>query len=144
MPPGPAAPMVPAANLASAGLRIVGGLIDVILIGIVAGAVGAIFRGNYGIGGGVGLVVTVVYLTYMWNSQGQSVGMMVFGFRVRDQATGQYPDVGKAVARAIVWWLEVALTPVCLIGFIGWGWQLWDARRQALHDKVVGTIVTAG
>ena len=67
--------------------------------------------------------------------------MMVFGFKVRDVATGQYPSLGKAALRGFIWWLEVAFT-VCIIGAIGWLWQLWDPQRQAIHDKVAGTIVT--
>jgi uncharacterized RDD family membrane protein YckC len=144
IPPGAGAPLAVPGNLASPGLRIVGGLVDVIIVAVIAGIIGAIFRGNYGISGVVGLVITLAYLTYFWNSRGQSIGMMVFGFHVRDQATGQHPDVGKAVLRAFIWWVELILTPVCLIGFVGWGWQLWDARRQAIHDKVAGTLVTAG
>ena len=129
-------------NLASPGLRIVGGLIDVVLLAVIVGVVSALSRGNYGISGSVGLLVTLAYLAYFWSSRGQSVGMMVFGFRVRDRLTGQYPDVGRSLLRAFMWWLELVLTPVCLIGFVGWGWQLWDSQRQAIHDKVARTIVT--
>jgi uncharacterized RDD family membrane protein YckC len=46
-----------------------------------------------------------------------------------------------AVLRGLVWWLEVAF---CCVGAIGWMWMFWDPQRQALHDKVAGTIVTAG
>ena len=135
--------MTVGSNLASPGPRIVGGLIDVVILAVIVGIVSAITRGNYKISGTAGLLVTLGYLAYFWNSRGQSIGMMVFGFRVRDQLTGQYPDVGKSILRAFIWWLELVLTPVCLIGFVGWGWQLWDSQRQAIHDKVAGTVVSA-
>ena len=131
-------------NLASPWLRIVGGLIDVVILGVVVGILEAITRGSHGISGLIGLVVALGYLGYFWNARGQSIGMMVFNFRVREERTGQNPQVGQALLRAFLWWLELVLTPVCLIGFVGWGWQLWDARHQALHDKVAGTIVTVG
>ncbi|MFI4971503.1 MAG: RDD family protein, partial [Hyphomicrobiales bacterium] len=82
-----------------------------------------------------------VYFGYMWSSQGASIGMMPFGFKVRDIATGQYPTMGKAALRGFIWLLEVFFT-VCIFGAVGWLWQLWDPQRQAIHDKVAGTIVT--
>ena len=128
-------------NLASPGLRIVGGLIDVVILAIVIGIVEGITRGGHGASGLIGLAVALGYFGYFWSSRGQTIGMMVFGFRVRDIQTGQYPSVGKAVLRGFIWWLEVGFT-ICIIGAIGWLWQLWDPQRQAIHDKVAGTIVT--
>jgi uncharacterized RDD family membrane protein YckC len=142
MPAGGPAPMAVPGNLASPGLRIVGGLIDVVLLAIVIGIVEGITRGTHGASGLVGLIVALAYFGYFWSSRGQTIGMMVFGFRVRDQATGQYPSVGKAILRGFIWWLEVGFT-FCLIGAVGWLWQLWDPQRQAIHDKIAGTVVTA-
>jgi uncharacterized RDD family membrane protein YckC len=140
--------MATTGNLASPGLRIVGGLIDVIILSVILFVLNlilsAIFRGASGI---ISLVVDlVVYvggLAYLWSSQGASIGMMPFGFKVRDQQTGQYPTFGKAALRGVIWYLEVAFT-ICIIGAIGWLWQLWDPQKQAIHDKVAGTIVTQG
>src|SRR5258708_24512037 len=67
--------------------------------------------------------------------------MMPFGFKVRDMQTGQYPTMGKAALRGFIWVLEVGFT-VCIIGAIGWLWQLGDPQKQAIHDKIAGTIVT--
>ena len=128
-------------NLASPGLRIVGGLIDAVIVIIVFLIVDAIFRGTYFVAGLVNLVLLLGYFGYFLSTRGQTVGMMVFGFKVSDLATGQYPTMGKAALRGFIWWLEVALT-LCIIGAIGWLWQLWDPQRQAIHDKVAGTIVT--
>ncbi len=143
MPGAAPGPMAVPGNLASAGLRIVGGLIDVILLAVAFGILDAIFRGagNHSGAGLINLILVLAYFGYFWSTRGQSIGMMVFGFKVRDAATGQFPSVGKAVLRGFIWWLEVALT-FCLIGAIGWLWQLWDPQRQAIHDKVAGTIVT--
>lgn len=137
------APMTVPGNLASPGLRIVGGLIDFVLVAVVLGIIDALFRGagSHSGAGLVNLILTLGYFGYFWNSRGQTIGMMVFGFRVRDMATGQYPSLGKALLRGFIWWIEAWAT-ICLIGFIGWGWQLWDPQRQAIHDKVAGTIVT--
>jgi len=131
----------PAGNLASPGLRIVGGLIDAILLLIVIGIVEGVSKGQHSASGLIALIVALAYFGYFWSSRGQSLGMMVFGFKVRDKATGQYPTFGKALLRAFIWWLEFDFT-VCIIGAIGWLWQFWDPEKQAIHDKVAGTIVT--
>ena len=138
---GGAGAMAVPGNLASPGLRIVGGLIDVIILIVINGIVGAVLQKAQGVAGIVNLVVDLAYFGYFWSSRGQSIGMMVFGFKVRDQATGQFPTMGKAVLRGFIWVLEVGFT-ICIFGAIGWLWQLWDPQKQAIHDKIAGTIVT--
>jgi len=141
MPPGGGYAMATASNLASPGTRIVGGLIDVVILIVINGVIGVILQRVTGLAGLVDLVIDVLYFAYMWSSQGASIGMMPFGFKVRDMATGQYPTMGKAALRGFIWVLEVGFT-ICIIGAIGWLWQLWDPQKQAIHDKVAGTIVT--
>jgi uncharacterized RDD family membrane protein YckC len=142
MPPG-GGPYMAASqgNLASPGLRIVGGLIDVVILVIVGAIIDVITRDSRAVSGILGLAIWVGYLAYFWSSRGASIGMMPFGFKVRDISTGQYPDVPKAAIRGLIWSIEVGLT-ICIIGAIGWLWQLWDPQKQAIHDKVAGTIVT--
>ena len=130
-----------AGNLASPGLRIVGGLIDVVILIVINGVIGAILKDVRGLAGVINLIVDVAYFAYFWSSRGQSIGMMPFGFKVRDMATGQFPSLGKAALRGFIWTLEVGFT-ICIIGAVGWLWQLWDPQKQAIHDKVAGTIVT--
>lgn len=136
-------PMAVPGNLADPWLRIVGGLIDVIILIIINGIFGAIFQKAQGVAGLINLVVDLGYFGYFLSQRGQTIGMMVFGFFVRDVQTGQYPSVGKAILRGFIWNVEVGLT-VCLVGIVGWAWQLWDPQRQAIHDKIAGTIVTKG
>lgn len=139
----PGGAMAVPGNLANPWLRIVGGLIDVVILGVIAGVIGRLFNDRNGaITGIIGLILYLVYFTYFLSQRGQSIGMMIFGFKVRDQNTGQYPEPAKAALRGFIWWLEIVLT-ICIIGLIGWAWQLWDPRRQAIHDKVAGTIVTS-
>src|ERR1700688_5101005 len=70
-------------NLASPGMRIVGGLIDVgILIGV-KGIIGTILQKITGLAGLLNLVIDIAYFGYFWSSQGASIGMMPFGFKVR-------------------------------------------------------------
>jgi uncharacterized RDD family membrane protein YckC len=128
-------------NLASPWLRIVGGLIDVIILVIINAIISAVLQKASAVAGLINLVIDLGYFGYFLSQRGQTIGMMVFGFKVRDASTGQYPDVGKSILRGFIWNVEVGLT-VCLVGILGWAWQLWDPQRQAIHDKVAGTIVT--
>jgi uncharacterized RDD family membrane protein YckC len=154
MPPGGGYAMAAPGNLASPGMRIVGGLIDVVILVVINGIIGIIFisAGDAGMlrffhGGALGwagvlsVVIDVGYFAYFWSSRGASVGMMPFGFKIRDMATGQYPTMGKAALRGFIWTLEYALS-FCLVGALGWLWMLWDPQKQAIHDKIAGTIVT--
>ena len=143
--PGGYAPMaVPTpGNLASPGLRIVQGLIDLIVLAVINGIISAIFQKATGVAGLVNLIIDLGYWGYFLSQRGQSIGMMVFGFHCRNAQTGQNPDVGRAVLRGFIWNLEIAFT-ICIIGLVGWLWMFWDPQRQGWHDKAAGTIVTAG
>jgi uncharacterized RDD family membrane protein YckC len=133
-------------NLASPGLRIVGGLIDVVIVVVIYGIFAIIFI-SVGVpapillAGILSAVTDLAYLAYFWSSGGASIGMMPFGFKVRDVASGQYPTMGKAALRGLIWTLEFGFT-IFIIGAIGWLWQVWDPQKQAIHDKIAGTIVT--
>ena len=132
-------------NLANPGMRIVGGLIDVVILVVIYGICAIIFisvaPAPILLAGVLSVVIDVAYFAYFWSSGGASIGMMPFGFKVRDVATGHYPTMGKAALRGFIWTLEVGFT-IFIIGAIGWLWQLWDPQKQAIHDKVAGTIVT--
>lgn len=132
-----------AGNLASPGLRIVGGLIDAVIVIAVNVVLNLLFSAVHlaAIAWIPALAFDLGYFGYLWSTQGASVGMMPFGFKVRDVATGQYPTLGKAVLRAFIWSVELGFT-FCLLGAVGWLWMLWDPQRQAIHDKAAGTIVT--
>ena len=132
-----------AGNLASPGLRIVQGLIDLVILAVINGVIGAIFQKATGVAGAVNLIIDLAYWGYFLSQRGQSIGMMVFGFHCRDKQTGQNPEVIRAVLRGFVWHVEIVLT-ICIIGLVGWLWMFWDPERQGIHDKAAGTIVTAG
>src|SRR5260370_35616095 len=111
MPPPPAPPggcMQPpmggggamaAGNLASPGLRIVGGLIDVVILIVINGVIGAILKDVRGLAGLIDLIVDVAYLAYFWSSRRPSIGMKPFGFQGRDLADGQVPSLGHTGPR---------------------------------------------
>jgi len=133
-------------NLAGPGMRIVGGLIDVVILVVIYGICAIVFissnlQAPILLAGILSVVIDVAYFAYFWSTGGASIGMMPFGFKVRDMATGQYPTIGKAALRGLIWTLEFGFT-FFIIGAIGWLWQLWDPKKQAIHDKIAGTVVT--
>ena len=89
----------------------------------------------------VWLVVGVVYFAVLnGGRRGQTVGKMVWDIRVR-AATGGPLGPAKAARRYLV----PALTAIPFLGLaLGLAdglWPLWDPRRQALHDKLAGSVV---
>jgi uncharacterized RDD family membrane protein YckC len=138
---GGAGAMALPGNLASPGLRVVQGLIDLIVLGVINGIIGAIFQKATGVAGLISLIIDLAYWGYFLSQRGQSIGMMVFGFHVRSVQTGQFPDVGRSVLRGFIWHLEIVFT-ICIVGLVGWLWMFWDPQKQGWHDKAAGTIVT--
>ena len=74
--------------------------------------------------------------------KGQTLGKMVWDIKVRDAATGGPLGVPKAAIRYLAPTL-VFLIPIA--GFFIWVADglspLWDKRRQAVHDKLAGSMV---
>jgi uncharacterized RDD family membrane protein YckC len=138
-PPPPEAAGAPATGGASGpragfGRRLVGALIDAILLGIV----NAILRGviGYGAGVSIGLVVDLVYFTVMiGGARGQTVGQMAMGIRVIDFNTGGPIGYGRAFLR----WLVSIVS--ALVIFLGYFWMLWDKEKQCWHDKAANDVV---
>lgn len=86
------------------------------------------------------LVAGVLYKVLMEGSpRGQTLGKMALGIRVRDAQTGGQITYGKAALRWFVAW--ILWLAFYIGGIIDALFPLWDAKKQALHDKAAGTIV---
>jgi uncharacterized RDD family membrane protein YckC len=145
-PPGWAPPPPPSSGeLADWGQRALGYLVDaafgigVVIVGfILAAIIGAVVHG-LGI-----LILFVAYIASFayWITQlikqgrtGQTVGKKVVGLKLIYENTGQTVGGGTSVIRAIAHFVD------SLICYIGWLFPLWDAKRQTIADKIVGTVV---
>src|SRR2546430_2779776 len=64
------------------GPRFLAILIDSIIIGVVAGILGAIFRNSPGLSGGVTGLLTLAYFIVLEATQGATLGEMALGLRV--------------------------------------------------------------
>jgi len=88
------------------------------------------------------LVLPFVYFTFFHgDARGQTPGKRVLGIRVVGDETGRSIGYGRAFGRyAITFVFGFFVLPIIL----DYLWPLWDSKNQALHDKVVGSVVVRG
>jgi uncharacterized RDD family membrane protein YckC len=83
------------------------------------------------------LVVTWLYNALMESGSGQAtIGKGAVGIKVADMA-GYQVTFREATIRS---WCKYISLLIVLVGFL---MVLWDPKRQALHDRIAGTLVIA-
>lgn len=75
------------------------------------------------------------YFAVLEGRRGQTVGKRATGIKVVDARTGQPIGYGRGVGR---FFARILSSAPCYLGYL---WPLWDRRRQAFHDKAVGSVV---
>ncbi len=83
----------------------------------------------------LGIGFTIWNLGIRQGKRGQSLGKKALGISVVRTDTGSYLGAG---AGALRWLMAALLGNLCFINFL---WPLWDEKKQAWHDKVVGSVV---
>lgn len=85
------------------------------------------------------IVVPFLYFALMHGREsGQTLGKKWVGIRVVDDTRGGSIGYGRAFGRyAITFVFSLFIIPV-LLDYL---WPLWDRKNQALHDKVVSSVV---
>ncbi|MGE0138240.1 MAG: RDD family protein [Ilumatobacteraceae bacterium] len=145
-------PSVPAGLvLAPLGRRVIGELIDELLIFLPA-AVGAAIVG-YRLGDdisddailvfNVALAATALaYKTLMIGGLARTVGKYVTGTRVVRLLDGGSPGWFSATQRALVPVVATGIPEVgWVLGPIVYGWAFFSPLRQGIHDRAAGTVV---
>lgn len=113
-------------------IRLLGAVIDGLLLGVVTGLIDRIITG----GAAVGFLVAGAYFTYFHSTPaGQTVGNRLCGIRIVDSGTGAHLDHGHALLR----WVMSYVSGIAL--FIGYLWMLWDPAKQTWHDMLAGSYV---
>jgi uncharacterized RDD family membrane protein YckC len=88
------------------------------------------------------LALAAAYYAVLNGSEaGQTFGKRVVGIAVRDGSTGESIGVERAALRYIFVGLFRLVPFFGLFALLDGLWPLWDPRRQALHDKIVGSVV---
>ena len=87
-----------------------------------------------------GILGPAVALVYVWNTLGgpnqATVGMRMMGIRL-DRLDGRPVDGLLAIVHSVLFWAgNVVLTPLVLLV------TLFADRKRALHDLLLGTVVT--
>jgi uncharacterized RDD family membrane protein YckC len=92
------------------------------------------------VGFGIGFIVVLGYFSFLDGSaRGQTVGKMALGIAVRDIGTASQIGAGRALGRRLIFFATY-FGFVVLFVFNALS-PLWDSRRQAWHDKAVGSCV---
>jgi uncharacterized RDD family membrane protein YckC len=85
------------------------------------------------------ILMPIYFALFHAGRRGQTPGKRVTGIAVRDMRTGAQLGHGAAFGRA---YFMFAMYLAGGVGLLLDGlWPLWDKRKQALHDKVVSSVV---
>ena len=101
-------------------------LIDFIMVAFVAYLLG--------IHAGITILLFLAYRVAHWSWRGTTVGGIICRLRVA-RTDGTPIRFAEAAVRGLGSILST------LVFGLGWLWILWDAERQAWHDKIAGTVV---
>jgi uncharacterized RDD family membrane protein YckC len=130
---GPPSGRYAGSPFASWGRRVLGYLIDVVILAVVVELV------RLAVGGIIVEVVVYVLglalLGWMNGASGRTPGKRVVGIRVVRDADGRVLGGGLGLVRALCHFLD---TVSC---FLGWLWPLWDSKNQTFADKILATVV---
>lgn len=130
----------PGARLGAVAIDMVFGTAVVFLLAFPGWAVGPIRGTVHGdsialLSGLSMLIFIAAYYPLAEGRVGQSYGKHLLGIKVVDHHNRQVIGVAPAIARMLMRTLGVYA-----LG-LGVAWLLWDERRQAFHDKAVGSLV---
>jgi uncharacterized RDD family membrane protein YckC len=122
-------------NLATWPVRVGAAIVDAVPVVMVLGigallGIDAFFYLSFAVGVG-----WTVYNRYLLGGRGQSWGKKLLGLHLIKEETGRPVGAGAAFVRDVVHVVDV----ICCIGVL---FPLWDAKRQTLSDKILGTLVT--
>ncbi len=118
-------------------------IIDMIILNFVAGVIAkATDRPDlmptwwltvWGVIGLIAVVLPVIYFVWPYSAGGQTLGKKILGIQVVS-IDGSPLNWRKGILRSLGYIISF---PFCL-GFL---WSIWDADKQAWHDKIAGTCV---
>jgi uncharacterized RDD family membrane protein YckC len=121
--------------------RVVALMIDVAIL-FVPGLILTFAVGSRLLGSVLALALNSAYYGLLnGGDKGQTVGKTVLKIQVREATSGGPLGPDKAVVRYLVDGVTAFLTPLILFSLLDGLWPLWDPKRQALHDKLVNSVV---
>jgi uncharacterized RDD family membrane protein YckC len=130
-------------EFAGPGERLVGYIVDIIIISVAVIAftiIGALLAAVLPIIGGIAIfiaiiVVPLVYFPYFWSKSGQTPGQKMMGIKVVRDADGGPVTMGSAILRLVGYWISG------LVFYLGYIWIFIDKRKRGWFDLIAGTVV---
>lgn len=101
---------------------------------------GSGFSGDRFGAGAIISVIAILYFGLQHGKWGQSIGKRALGMRVVRAEDGGPIGYGAAFGR-VAFTYVISLITLNIFALIDVIFVLWDQRKQALHDKVVKTVV---
>jgi uncharacterized RDD family membrane protein YckC len=86
-------------------------------------------------------MASAYYAVLNGSEMGQTFGKRVVGIQVRDALTERSIGLHRAIIRHIVAGLFRIVPFFALFTLLDGLWARWDPKRQALHDKLAGSVV---
>ena len=140
--PEPDTGPAPGMTFASPGSRLVAYILDiviqflaVVLLGVLAIVLSALFFLLGVIPALAIIVVSVGYFPFFWARDGQTPGMNAMKIKVVRDADGGPITPGSAILRLIGLWIGLA------VFYIGVIWIFVDKRKRGWQDLIGGTVV---
>ena len=124
--------------------RLVGGILDLLVIGILTSPVAALIQVNqlnwlaprtFAFATASFVVISFLYFTISTAFTGRTLGMRLIALRVVDARTGLIPTGGQSAKRAFCYIVSLAPAAIPLM------YTLIDRDRQAPHDRFSRTAV---
>ena len=115
------------------GIRLMGFIVDFIILGVIGGVIGALL-GDPVWGSGISFLIGFSYIVGL-NANGGTLGKRAVGLRLESAETGEDIGYGMAVVRYIV---AIFSAAVLLIGYF---WMIWDPNNQTWQDKAAQSVV---
>jgi uncharacterized RDD family membrane protein YckC len=127
--------------LATYGSRVAASLLDGV-IGAAVLIIGALAHVQ-----ALSIIGLLVWLAYPYvtmlrsgPTKGQTIGKQIVGIRVVPQSAVPL-SLGTVLVRELIGKQLLSLLTLGLYGLLDYLWPAWDAKNQALHDKVASTLV---
>ena len=112
------------------------GAVPYIVLFILSRAIGTVF---FTVIGALWALVIAIWFSVQVGQYGSTPGMRVAGLKCVKAGTGQTIGGGLGFVRALI---HVVASWLCFVPFIiDMLFPLWDAQRQTLADKIMGTVV---
>lgn len=136
-------PHQPQLRYALWGERVGATLIDVLVVTAVTVLLAIVTFGLLDDSSGLVGLAAVGWIAWLNGSKGQSPGKAIMGLKLVRDGDGRTLGGPVGLVRALLLWV-LGVFSIGIFWLLAVIWPFWDEKKQALHDKMFGAVVTAG